>query len=176
LTDGTVTAAKLAEDVDAKFDAKQDALSDDQLANIAAVPNKANRAEPNHAGNLAALDANGNPTNSGIPSANLEFVDNKQIMRVGMSTKIADGKTRQLALGDYSETNADGAIAIGVRKYNGSTPTKATADSSIAIGQGAQATASGATQIGFSSTANNTSNSLRFMDTTVVDGNGKIPS
>ena len=133
-------------------------------------------AESNHEGNLASLDAQGNPTNSGIPSANMEFVDNKQSMRVGMSTQIASGKTRQLALGDYSETNADGAVAIGVRKYNGSAPTKATADSSIAIGQGAQATAEGATQIGYSSTANNKSNSLRFMDTTIVDGNGKIPT
>ena len=88
-------------------------------------------------GNLAALDAGGNPTDSGIPSANMEFNDSKQSMRIGMSTKIADGKTRQLALGDYSETSADGAIAIGVRKYNGSTPTKATANNSIAIGQGA---------------------------------------
>ena len=127
-------------------------------------------------GNVAALDAHGNPTDSGIPSANMEFVDNKQSMRMGMSTQIASGKTRQLALGDYSETSADGAIAIGVRKYNGSAPTKATADSSIAIGQGAQAAAEGATQIGYSSTANDKSNSLRFMDTEIVDGNGKIPT
>ena len=74
-------------------------------------------------------------------SANIEFDDSKQNMRIGMSSQIASGKVRQLALGDYSVTNADGAIAIGVRKYNGSSPTQATANSAIAIGQGAQATA-----------------------------------
>lgn len=31
-------------------------------------------------------------------------------------------------------------------------------------------------QIGYSATANNTANSLRFRDTVIVDGNGKIPS
>ena len=31
-------------------------------------------------------------------------------------------------------------------------------------------------QIGYSSTTNSTANSLRFRDTTVVDGNGKVPT
>lgn len=93
-----------------------------------------------------------------------------------MSSQIASGKVRQLALGDYSVANADGAIAIGVRKFTRSSPTQATANNAMAIGQGAQAIAQGATQIGYSSTTNNKSNSLRFMDTEIVDGNGKIPA
>lgn len=80
-----------------------------------------------HTGHLASLDSNGNPVDSNIPSANMEFNDSKQSMRIGMSTQISSVKTRQLALGDYSTTTADGAIAIGVRKYSDNTPTQATA-------------------------------------------------
>ena len=74
-------------------------------------------------------------------SANIEFNDSKQSMRIGMSSQIASSKVRQLALGDYSVANADGAIAIGVRKFTGSSPTQATANNAMAIGQGAQAIA-----------------------------------
>lgn len=55
----------------ATWNGKQNALTAQQLDNIAAVPGKANRAANPTAGNLAALDAQGNPTDSTIPAANV---------------------------------------------------------------------------------------------------------
>lgn len=141
---------------------------------IPVLVDKADKVSNATNGNLAALDSNGNPKDSSIPSVNIEFNDGNQSMRIGMSSQITSGKVRQLALGDYSTTGADGAIAIGVRKYSSDNPTQATAKDSMAIGQGARAIAEGATQIGFSSTPNNKSNSLRFMDTEIVNSDGKV--
>jgi len=50
----------------AQVAAKQDALTAQQLANIAAVPDKADKAVPSAAGNLAALNAQGNLADSGV--------------------------------------------------------------------------------------------------------------
>ena len=148
------------------------------------------------------MDANGNPTDSGISKDNVAA---STTTRLGMSTTAVDygtalgrntkaaakavaigacddtlptnasgqgsiaigfraraenDKPAAISIGAYSKTQGEGAIAIGGATTGSDTPTVATADGAAQIGPG----------------NNDKPNSLKFRDTEIVDGNGKIPS
>lgn len=72
-----------------------------------------------------------------------------------------------IAAGSNASAGGANAVALG----NGADGSQ---QSSVAVGYNAKSTAGGAVQLGTGTNSN--SNSLKFRDTIVVDGNGKIPS
>lgn len=153
-------------------------------------------------GNIAEFDANGNPTDSGIPAGNLAVgamtrlgvsttaanygtaigrntkaaqkavavgacddalstnASGQGSVAVGYQARAEDNKPAAIAIGAYSKTKGEGAIAIGGAANGSVTPAVATADGAAQIGPG----------------NNDKSNSLKFRDTEIVDGDGKIPA
>lgn len=78
-----------------------------------------------------------------------------------------------LAAGTDSSTGYRG-VALGYKASTGENNTGNTG--AVAIGNQAKALAEGACQIGWSSSANTTANTLRFHNTVIVNQDGKIPS
>lgn len=85
------------------WNGKQNALSQAQLDNIAAIPNKANRAANPTAGNLASLDANGNPTDSGITKGKIDALEGKFPV---VAADIADGAVTNAKLSNEAVSGA----------------------------------------------------------------------
>jgi hypothetical protein len=79
---------------------------------------------------------------------------------VGFRARAEDEKPAAIAIGAYSKTRGEGAIAIGGAANGSADPAVASADGAAQIGPG----------------TNGVANSLRFRDTVVVDGTGKIPA
>jgi len=154
-----------------------------------------------HEGNLAALDTEGNPTDSGLSSGNLEAGTATRLgasttaalygTALGRNTKAAAKAVAIGACDDVLPTNASGqgSVAVGFRarvEDNKAAAisigafSKTKGEGAIAIGGAATSTnmpavaaADGAAQIGPGT--NDVANSFRFRGTVVVDGNGKIP-
>jgi len=124
------------------------------LDDIPDVSGKANRASPATAGNLAALTATGDLKDSGYKAT--DFVEKG-------ATNILIGS------GASKVNNVTNAVVIGVNaSANGSTTSSA-----VAIGTEAKAKKTGAIQLGAGE--NGEEKSLKFRDTVVVGGDGKIP-
>lgn len=83
-------------------------------------------------------------------------------------------KDDAIAIGSYTYATGDKSIAIGPASSSLNTNTQASATDAIAIGKYARASASSAVQLGTGT--NSTASTLQFLNTTVVNASGKVPT
>lgn len=160
---------------------------------VAAVEGKASKPATYTEGNLAEFDSEGNPTDSGFPLADINgtnvrigqnAVSKKNSVVIGNEAKDRSGDNAVLIgnstiLGNDGRDGGNNCVVIGNgAQVNSLNQNQKAPSDCMAIGKNAKVyldgSQFGAVQIGEGT--NTEAKSLKFRDTVIVDGNGKIPS